>query len=331
MSSGLGQGYHVRGMAKPRVFVSSTFYDLRQVRSELDHFIREMGYEPVLNEMGDIAYDHRRPLEESCFEEITKVDILVSIVGGRFGTQSGRDTQSISQHEVQTAIQQRKPVALFVDRNVHAEYRTYRQNMGLPEDVLVKFKWHHVDDVRVFAFLDKMNALPLNNATFDFSLASDITRTLKAQWAGLFQASLQRDREDRHRDVLVGLEASLRTAQDLAKLLGERADTIASAGTVERVLLSNHPAFQVLRRLMKVDYPTPFYSRDELVARMRGWGFDVDGTDEQCVRFMRRKSKQKGDFDMVTVSQHIFDRAGKLAIGPADFRDDMIEYDDIPF
>jgi hypothetical protein len=38
-------------MAKPRIFVSSTFYDLRQIRSDLERFIKEIGYEPVLNEL----------------------------------------------------------------------------------------------------------------------------------------------------------------------------------------------------------------------------------------------------------------------------------------
>lgn len=31
-------------MAKPRVFISSTFYDLRQVRQDLDQFIMSLGY-----------------------------------------------------------------------------------------------------------------------------------------------------------------------------------------------------------------------------------------------------------------------------------------------
>lgn len=39
-------------MAKPRVFISSTFYDLRQIRVELDKFIEGLGYEPVRNEEG---------------------------------------------------------------------------------------------------------------------------------------------------------------------------------------------------------------------------------------------------------------------------------------
>jgi hypothetical protein len=37
-------------MAKPRVFISSTFYDLRHVRADLERFIKDMGYEPVLSE-----------------------------------------------------------------------------------------------------------------------------------------------------------------------------------------------------------------------------------------------------------------------------------------
>lgn len=43
-------------MAKPRVFISSTFYDLRTVRLELDKFIESIGYEPIRNEEGDIPY-----------------------------------------------------------------------------------------------------------------------------------------------------------------------------------------------------------------------------------------------------------------------------------
>jgi hypothetical protein len=54
----------VNAMARPRVFISSTFYDLKQVRSELERFVKEMGYEPVLNERGHIAYGKDEPLEE---------------------------------------------------------------------------------------------------------------------------------------------------------------------------------------------------------------------------------------------------------------------------
>ena len=58
-------------MANPRVFVSSTYYDLKHVRSSLDIFIETLGYESVLSEKGDIAYSPNMPLDESCYREVT--------------------------------------------------------------------------------------------------------------------------------------------------------------------------------------------------------------------------------------------------------------------
>ena len=43
-------------MAKPRVFVSSTYYDLKYVRSSLELFISSLGFDPVLFEHGGVAF-----------------------------------------------------------------------------------------------------------------------------------------------------------------------------------------------------------------------------------------------------------------------------------
>ena len=73
-------------MAKPRVFISSTFYDLRQIRVELDKFIESLGYEPVRNEEGDIPYGKEDALQDYCYKEISNIDILISIIGIRYGS-----------------------------------------------------------------------------------------------------------------------------------------------------------------------------------------------------------------------------------------------------
>lgn len=72
-------------MARPRVFVSSTYYDLKHVRASLDLFIESMGYDSILSEKGDIAYTHDRPLDDSCYRETETADIFVLIIGGRYG------------------------------------------------------------------------------------------------------------------------------------------------------------------------------------------------------------------------------------------------------
>ncbi len=43
-------------MARPKVFVSSTYYGLRHIRNSLETFIENMGYEGVLFESGDIPF-----------------------------------------------------------------------------------------------------------------------------------------------------------------------------------------------------------------------------------------------------------------------------------
>ena len=70
-----------KSMARPKVFISSTFYDLKQIRNDLDVFIKDMGYDPVLNERGNIPYGSTEKLEDYCYKEIDQVDILVSIIG----------------------------------------------------------------------------------------------------------------------------------------------------------------------------------------------------------------------------------------------------------
>jgi hypothetical protein len=70
-------------MAKPRVFISSTFYDLRHVREDLERFVRELGYEPIRHETGAIAYGKDAPPEEYAYREVELCDIIVSVIGGR--------------------------------------------------------------------------------------------------------------------------------------------------------------------------------------------------------------------------------------------------------
>ncbi|MBK6634488.1 MAG: DUF4062 domain-containing protein [Chitinophagaceae bacterium] len=78
-------------MAKPRVFVSSTYYDLKHIRRHIESFIKLMGYESVLFESGDIPFHHDQPLDESCYAEIDSCHILILIIGGKYGSVASSD------------------------------------------------------------------------------------------------------------------------------------------------------------------------------------------------------------------------------------------------
>ncbi|WP_347375135.1 DUF4062 domain-containing protein [Aequorivita sp. Q41] len=177
-------------MAKPRIFISSTFFDLRQVRADLERFIKEMGYESVRNETGSIPYGKDLKLEDYCYREIIGIDILVGIIGGRFGSSSEHSNYSITQTEIKTALEQNKNVYVFIDKNVHSEYETYLINKDNNN-----VQYRYADDVKIYEFIEEIYSLPKNNIIQSFETAQDITSFLREQWAGLFKDLLAQEQK----------------------------------------------------------------------------------------------------------------------------------------
>jgi hypothetical protein len=140
-------------MARPRIFVSSTYYDLKHVRSSLDLFIESLGFESVLSEKGDIAFTQDSTLDESCYREAAGADIFVLIVGGRYGSETGgrqkvpsrtffERYESITKKEYESAATRDIPVYVLVESNVYAEYQTYFRNKDNKE-----INYAHVDSI----------------------------------------------------------------------------------------------------------------------------------------------------------------------------------------
>ena len=118
-------------MARPRIFVSSTFIDLRQVRADIEAFLRDIGYEVVLFERGSIPYSADEPLEVSAYSEVDRCDIFVAIIGNRFGTDSSQNEGSITQNEIRRAVAFNKPIFVFVEHDTLAEFATWRKNKSV--------------------------------------------------------------------------------------------------------------------------------------------------------------------------------------------------------
>ena len=123
-------------MARPRIFVSSTYYDLKHIRSSLDLFIGTLGYEPVLSEKGDIAFTHDRPLDDSCYREASTADIFVLIVGGRYGSEATSADkkpsrsfferyESITKKEYESAVGRDIPVYILIETGVTLNIRHF--------------------------------------------------------------------------------------------------------------------------------------------------------------------------------------------------------------
>jgi len=185
-------------MARPRVFISSTFYDLKHIRSSLEQFVENLGYEAVLSEKGVIAYDPDLPLDESCYREVGNSDIFVLIIGGRYGSHASAEDEapskdffdryaSITKREYETAVERDIPIYILVDRAVHTEYETFRKNRG-KQDIT----YAHVDSVNVFLLIDDILSQARNNPIHQFDRHTEIATWLREQWSGLFKEMLSR-------------------------------------------------------------------------------------------------------------------------------------------
>ena len=289
-------------MARPRVFISSTYFDLRAVRADLERFIREIGYDPVLFEKGHVAYEKDSPLEDYCYREISNCDIVITIIGGKFGTQSRDDKNSITQNELKTAIKLGKQIYLFVERGVHAEYRTYLENKNLKG-----FKPAAVNDGRVYGFLEEIYALPAGNPIEPFELPDDIVRYLREQWAGLFQRLLQSTSRRNEMDLLQNLNSTAATLKQLVTFLTDERSKGDQA--IKDILLSSHPAFAAIRSAVGAKFRVFFSNFEELDQLMDSCGLafdDVNGSSD----YIDWDHHQDGYY--VRVSSVIFDEDNRL-------------------
>jgi hypothetical protein len=185
-------------MAQPRVFISSTYYDLKYVRSSLELFVESLGYEPVLSEQGGVPYAPDRPLDESCYREVQNCDIYVLIIGGRYGsevsatrTHQSREFferyESVTTLEYKAAVDNDIPIYVLIEKAVYAEYQTFQKNREVLE-----INYAHVDSVNVYRFVDTILAQPRNNPVQSFEKYSEIESWLRIQWAGLFRELMLR-------------------------------------------------------------------------------------------------------------------------------------------
>lgn len=191
-------------MARPRVFVSSTCYDLHDIRDGVRDFIEMMGFEPVNSERGEVPYSPGVPLDESCYAEVGQCDICVLIVGRRYGSpasnqqdkteqsndRSETDYLSVTRREFRKAVDDQAFIHVFVKHGVLSEYHTFRENRNTP------FKPAHADSLNVYRFLDEIHTSQPGIAIIEFKHLDDITNYLRQQWAGLFRQMLQRRRDE---------------------------------------------------------------------------------------------------------------------------------------
>lgn len=242
-------------MARPRIFVSSTYYDLRHVRSSVESFIDSLGFEAILSEKGEIAYHPDRPLDESCYREAAFADIFVMIIGGRYGSEAGvvkphndpdfyDQYDSITSMEYAAALKADIPSYILIESSVYSEYHTFLKNTDHKSII-----YAHVDSVNIFSLIKMILAQPRNNPVFPFDRASQIEEWLKEQWSGLFKDLLRSRVNEKQFVALSDQIREMKAANDTMKKYLEAILETANPSDARRIAEEEfHEREQTLRR-----------------------------------------------------------------------------------
>lgn len=205
-------------MAIPRVFVSSTCYDLRYIRENVKFFIKSMGFDPVLSEEGSVFYDPTVHVQDACLAEVPNCQMFVLIIGGRFGSKYKNKPESIVNQEYREATEKKIPVFAMVEQQVYAEYRVYQKNKENKEIDASKISYPGVDSTKIFDFMEEVQGKSVNNALVPFADINELESYLKQQWAGMMFSFLTRKSEsERMASALEALSAVSSKIEFLSK------------------------------------------------------------------------------------------------------------------
>ena len=170
------------GTANLNIFVSSTCYDLSQIRKDLRDFITGLGHNPILSEQNDFPINPQLDNWENCINAVKEyADIFILIIGNKYGSVGGTG-KSITNTEYLTAVQKGIPIYTFSLKQMTTLLPLWERNPNADFSTVV-------DNKQTFEFLlDVRNKSGRWN--FEFENAQDIMDTLRKQLSILFRNSL---------------------------------------------------------------------------------------------------------------------------------------------
>lgn len=250
--------------------------------------------------------------------------------------ESKRENSSISQTELKTAIKENKQIYVFVEKNVLSEYETYLLN----KENSINYKF--VDNVKIYQFIEEIKNLKVNNNIKGFETASDITRYLKEQFAGLFQRFLEEQTKIKEVSLIMNLE---RTSQNLNKLVTFLSEqNKGQTEDINRILMINHPLIGALREKLNIPYNFYIEGVNDLMKLIeaRGYSNSPDEApwddDYTWIKFSKNGTLK----ETLTISKKIFDEENRLKyVNKSNWDDNYINQsflnipsskeDDLPF
>ena len=168
----------------PNVFLSSTMYDLGDLRAQLRQFVEGLGWRAVMSEHDSFPIDANETTVGNSRRNVREnADVFVMVVGARYGSVDAEADKSVTNLEFVEARARGVPVYVFVRKDVLAQLRVWKANPEADYSGVV-------DTPRIFEFIDSFRGGG-EVWTSEFATAEDIVNTLRNQFAYLVQDALE--------------------------------------------------------------------------------------------------------------------------------------------
>lgn len=183
-------------MSAMKVFISSTVYDLLDIRAEVESHLASMGITPILSGSSTSTFEIMpdRNSIDTCLVNLESCDAVVVILCQRYGpslAKAGFADLSATHLEYQRAREKNIPLYVYVRDRLEADYRYWR-NLPEADRSEAKYAWAKSkgDNLRLFGLLHEHQELNSTSpATNWFSPFRDSMELKKLLTRNLGQAA----------------------------------------------------------------------------------------------------------------------------------------------
>lgn len=117
-----------------RIFISSTCYDLIDIRAELEAQLRTQGLEPILSDSNtsDFSIQPEMHSIETCLANVRDSDCVLVIISQRYGPTLEVIEEGVSATHLEYLEAQKcgKPIIMYVRDRLIGEFESWRKNKG---------------------------------------------------------------------------------------------------------------------------------------------------------------------------------------------------------
>ncbi len=136
------------------IFISSTVYDLIDLRSEVYSYLTELGFSVKVSDIdiSDFKLFQDRSAIEICLENVRQSDFIIFILDRRYGNTIdylGYPNISVTQLEYEEAKKNSKHILFYIRDKTIAEYFLFQRNKKNFDTL-----WIEKKEIKIFEFIE---------------------------------------------------------------------------------------------------------------------------------------------------------------------------------